>query len=629
VQKSHILTLLVITTLVASLFIVSSLTETASATITTPSVDSTAGSHAIAFANNPSKLSITTSTTQEIIYATCYSKSSGKSLGISSNPTLTWHYRGGGNTSQNNGEIAAWWAVSPTAQSITITFSGSGTGGSVMAAFCVKNADTSSPFDPNLSSASYSLGSSITASSSLTTTNPNELVVGVVGTNNNKVITAQSGYTQIDNTGTTQCSGANEYLQASTKGTYAPSFNIASNTPWVEVADAFVPVSQSVTITSSPQTGQGFITVNGTARTTPYTATWTPGTVLALSATGTVSGGTGKQYVYASWSDAGAQTHYYTVQSASETVTANYQTQYQVTFTQSGLDSSTATGTVLTVNGTNIQYSSLSYNIWVNSGDKLVYSYNPTVLSTTSGKQFTLSSTQPTSPLTVTSAQTVTGTYQPQYQVTFNVNPSGSGTINQADGYYSGATSITANPASGYSFDHWSSDTGSISFGDTAASTTTMTTTGTGTVTATFTQNSYQTILTVTANNDTIDKGNALTITGALSSQGIGISGKTMVLSFYNVSQWQQISSVTTQSDGTYQYLWTVPTALANGQYMVKADFAGDSPYLASSSIDSGTTLTLTVLPEYSFGGLTAIAVCLAAMLAFYRYSKSTRKPKP
>jgi 5-hydroxyisourate hydrolase-like protein (transthyretin family) len=540
-QKSRLLTLLVITTLLVSIFIISSLMETANATITTPSVDTTAGSHAIKFSANPTTLSITTSTTQEIIYATCYSKTSGKSLTISSSPALTWHYRGGGNTSGSNGEIAAWWAVSATAQSITITFSGSSTGGSVMSVFCIKNANTNSPFDPNLTTASYNSGSSTTASCSLTTSNSNNLLISVISTSNNKAITAGSGYTQIDNTGTSHaCSGASEYLQVSTEGSYTPNYSMAASAAWVEVADAFVPASQSITITSSPQTGSGYITVNGTAQTTPYTATWTPGTVLALSATGTVSGGIGKQYVYSSWSDSGAQTHYYTVQSASETVTANYQTQYQVSFI---------------------------------------------------------------------------------------VNPSGSGVINQADGYYAESTIITATPASGYSFDHWSADTGSISFNDASSSSTTMVTTGTGTVTATFTLKTYPTLLTVTANNDTIDKGNTLTITGTLTSQGTPLSGKTIVLSYYDISQWQQIGSVVTQSDGGYQYLWTVPSALTNGQYTIKADFAGDSPYLASSSTESENTLMLTVLPENGFGAIIAFIVCLAAVFIFYRHSQSAKNP--
>jgi hypothetical protein len=629
-QKSQLFAVIVITTLIATMFAAYSINNFASAAIITPSIDPTATSHQSVHGNNPTSITISTSTTQEIIYASLYGQTSGRGFSISSSPSLTWHYRGGGNTSSSNGEIAAWWAVSATAQSITISFTSSGnTGGCIMSAFSVKDADPTSPFDPNLSSAGFNHATSGSASSSISTTNQNALVVGVVGIATNKAITAATGYTQIDNTGTSNSpSGADEYLAVTTQGTYTPTFaiNLASSA-WVEVADAFSPAKQSLTITSSPQTGSGFITVDSSAQTTPYSNNWTPGTVLSLSAVGTVSGGAGRQYVFSSWSDGGGQTHSYTVQSASETVTANYQTQYQVTFTQTGLDGSTTAGTVLTVNGTSVQYSSLPYNVWVNSGDRLVYTYSATVSSTTSGKQFALGTVTPASPLTgIVSASTVTATYQIKYQVSFAASPSGSGTINQADGYFNtGSTAIAASAAGGYIFDHWSS-TGSITFGNTLLASTTMTVSGAGTVTANFVQSTHPTSLTISTSLGSVDSGNHITITGTLTSSSTGVSGKTIVLSYFDGSQWQQIGTTTTQGDGTYQYDWTVPATLPNGQYSLRADFAGDTPYLASTSTVSGNDLSLIVLPEYSFGGIIGIVACLAAMLLFINRKKVSQK---
>lgn len=550
-----------------------------------------------------------------------------KSLGISSTGSLTWHYRGGCNTSGSNGEIAAWWAVSASVQSITITFSGSGTVGAVMGAFCVIGADTTSPFDPNVSAPGYnSATSSTAASASITTTNQNDLVIGVIGITNNKAITP--AYSEIDNTGTTNNqSGSDEAFQASTAGAKSPTFSIAQTTSWVEIADVFVPASQTVTITSSPQAGTGFITVNSVAKTAPYTGSWTPGTVLTLSATGTVSGGTGKQYVFSSWSDGGAQTHSYTVQSASDIVTANYLTQYQVTFTQAGLDSS-ATGTVLTVNGTSVQYSGLPYSIWVNSGDRLVYSYAATVSSSTTGKQFAVGTTSPASPLVgISSAQTVTGNYQTQYQVSFSVSPSGSGSIDKTSGFYNaGSTVLEATANSGYSFDHWSS-TGSISFGNSALASTTMVINGAGTITANFALNTYSTELTIAADKDPVNKGeDTVSITGVLTSQTNPLSGKTVAISYFDGSQWVQIGSVQTASDGSYQIDWPVPLTLPNGQYAIKADFAGDTVYLASTSTVSGNNLTLQVLPENIIGGVIPLVVCFAALLIFVQWKKRSHK---
>ncbi len=75
--------------------------------------------------------------------------------------------------------------------------------------------------------------------------------------------------------------------------------------------------------------------------------------------------------------------------SAPTTVTGNYVAQYSVMFAQSGLDS-TATGTVLTVNGNPKAYGDLPYSLWVDSGSSVTYSYVSTVSSSVSGKQFRL-----------------------------------------------------------------------------------------------------------------------------------------------------------------------------------------------------------------------------------------------
>lgn len=97
--------------------------------------------------------------------------------------------------------------------------------------------------------------------------------------------------------------------------------------------DPFNVNSVAVTFTSSPA-GAGYITVNGTAVTTPYTVNFAnPSdtyTVVANSPVGTVAGQS--QYVYSSWNDSGAQTHSITI-STSQTYTATFQLQYYLTVT--------------------------------------------------------------------------------------------------------------------------------------------------------------------------------------------------------------------------------------------------------------------------------------------------------
>jgi len=113
-------------------------------------------------------------------------------------------------------------------------------------------------------------------------------------------------------------------------GSYSGSSNPASitmNAPIAETANFQVATVVSITITSSP-VGSKFIKVDGFIIATPHTFSWLIGSSHTLEALSPQSGGSGIQYVWASWSDGGVQTHSYTVPSSSQTVTANYKTQY-------------------------------------------------------------------------------------------------------------------------------------------------------------------------------------------------------------------------------------------------------------------------------------------------------------
>ncbi len=91
------------------------------------------------------------------------------------------------------------------------------------------------------------------------------------------------------------------------------------------------PTTVSVTVTSSPATGNGYITVDSVSQTTPYTTTWNIGDTHTIAAQSPVSCGSGCEYVWTSWSDGGTQSHTYTVPSSSATVTANFQQLFTLT----------------------------------------------------------------------------------------------------------------------------------------------------------------------------------------------------------------------------------------------------------------------------------------------------------
>jgi hypothetical protein len=108
----------------------------------------------------------------------------------------------------------------------------------------------------------------------------------------------------------------------------------------------------------------------------------------------------------------------------------------------------------------------------------------------------------------------------------------------------------------------------------------------------------------------------------------VGLSGKTVILysSPSGTEGWVQIGQATTESDGSYSFTCTHNELVANGNYELKAVFAGDSQYVGSSSQAAlnGEMNMFPVPVEYLAGGLVAVVVCIAALVAF----RAVRKRK-
>jgi parallel beta-helix repeat protein len=100
-----------------------------------------------------------------------------------------------------------------------------------------------------------------------------------------------------------------------------------------------------------------------------------------------------------------------------KTVTANLVTQYYVTFTESGVGSDFL-GSVMNVSGTD--YDRSGYSDWFDSGASVAFSFYSPLVVTPNGRQYVLVSPNVTSPLNVSAATTVTGTYKTQYSITFD-----------------------------------------------------------------------------------------------------------------------------------------------------------------------------------------------------------------
>jgi hypothetical protein len=261
---------------------------------------------------------------------------------------------------------------------------------------------------------------------------------------------------------------------------------------------------------------------------------------------------------------------------SSTTVTGNYVTQCQVTFAQTGLDSS-ATGTVVTINGDAKQYSELPANIWVDNDGSVTYTYNNIVLSTTFGKQFKLLSvTGPISPITVTSSATVIGNYKTQHRVTFDQTGAGSdftGTVVTIDSINYGISSLPVSfwwdSSSSHSFSYSSPLTVNASKQYVWQSTSGLTTLQSGTLT--ITTSGSVTGNYIVANRITFDQvGASLDFTGTVVViDGTPYGAGSLPISFtWSVGSTHSFSfqSPLVVGANAKQYVWTGTTGLSTLQ---------------------------------------------------------------
>jgi len=203
------------------------------------------------------------------------------------------------------------------------------------------------------------------------------------------------------------------------------------------------------------------LTVDGTSysySSLPVTFTWDVGSQHSFTWTEYVSAGSGKRYTWVSTNGLStSRTGTINVPSGGGSVQATYKTEYRWTFEASGL-SSDASGTVVTVDGTNYGYSSLPLYFWWDNGSTHSYSYQQYVLTSNSGKRYA-NHNPPSWSGTVTGPGSLNPAYHVEYRLTVSVSPSGAGTISPAPGDYwydSGSSvSVSATANAGYAFSHW------------------------------------------------------------------------------------------------------------------------------------------------------------------------------
>ena len=131
---------------------------------------------------------------------------------------------------------------------------------------------------------------------------------------------------------------------------------------------------------------------------------------------GTVSGGTGIQFVFTGWSVDATGTGLTSddiLMDGPKTATANWKTQYQVSFAQTG----SAVAPTVTYTANTDPTTAVPFDVWVLAGSEISYAYQDPVPGA-SGVQYVLTGVDPASPQTVNGPLTITGTYKTQFKLT-------------------------------------------------------------------------------------------------------------------------------------------------------------------------------------------------------------------
>ena len=96
------------------------------------------------------------------------------------------------------------------------------------------------------------------------------------------------------------------------------------------------------------------------------------------------------------------------------TINGNYQTQYKVTFTQTGIESDVK-GAIVTIFGNAKSFSQLATTLWVNDLATVNFTFENNIPSTIENKVYTLTGTNATSPITINTPTLINGNYRAEY----------------------------------------------------------------------------------------------------------------------------------------------------------------------------------------------------------------------
>ncbi len=325
------------------------------------------------------------------------------------------------------------------------------------------------------------------------------------------------------------------------------------------------------TIALDPLTGDLYASTNAPVLVVlgvPFvvTPTTTPPITISYTYQEVVPGASGVQYLLTSVTPSSPQTL-----TNSLVITGTYVTQYQVTFAQTGLNSS-ATGTILNVAGLNYTFSALPFSEFVNSSSTLNFAYTASVPSSDGGTFLLtgVSGNTTDSTVSVDNPLTVTGAYSPEQSTTTTVTTT---------------TTTTSNTTTTFS-------TTTIS---TTETTTTATETTTSLATSTSTTSSVASTSTTTIPT-TVTSGVCTdpeeTTTTTFTTTVVSTITTTTTVSY--VSTVTGSTTTTVETIVTTTMVTTVPITTTQTLY--------SSTTVCSTTVSSSSTSIPSGVPEFPFG---------------------------
>lgn len=187
---------------------------------------------------------LTTSSPYDIVYVVVAMRNAKVATITNTGTALTWTQRSTATSSQVT--LETWYAKTATTYTGTVKATLSASTDAIVIAFGIRGANYTNPFDPNLTNAVTNSGTNTTPAVTLSTQNPNTLLIGAVSTwQNSETITAGSGFGLVTTPPTrSSLIAASEYNIANqTLDQTSINYTLSTSASWTIIGDAIQGIS--------------------------------------------------------------------------------------------------------------------------------------------------------------------------------------------------------------------------------------------------------------------------------------------------------------------------------------------------------------------------------------------------